>query len=51
MPEEEARQELRRNAGAHFDPRVVAAFEEIYPAVKRTLEHMRPRAAEADVPK
>ena len=47
MPEEEARQELRRNAGKHFDPRVVAAFEEIYPAVKRTLEHMRPRAAAA----
>jgi len=47
MPEEEALQELRRNAGAHFDPRVVAAFEEIYPAVKRTLEHMRPRTAAA----
>jgi len=25
----------------------VAAFEEIYPAVKRTLEHMRPKAAAA----
>ncbi|HKQ19101.1 MAG TPA: HD domain-containing phosphohydrolase [Candidatus Eisenbacteria bacterium] len=51
MPEDEARQELRRHAGTHFDPRVVAAFEEIYPAVKRTLEHMRPRTAEVDVPK
>jgi len=50
MPEEEARQELRRNAGTHFDPRVVAAFEEIYPAVKRTLEHMRPRAAAVIAP-
>jgi len=47
MPEEEALQELRRHAGSHFDPHVVAAFEEIYPAVKRTLEHMRPRAAAA----
>jgi len=44
IPEEEALVELRRNAGTHFDPRVVAAFEQIYPAVKRTLEHMRPRA-------
>jgi len=44
LPEEEALVELRRNAGTHFDPRVVAAFEQIYPAVKRTLEHMRPRA-------
>jgi len=47
MPEEEALQELRRHAGSHFDPKIVAAFEEIYPAVKRTLEHMRPRAAAA----
>jgi len=47
MPEEEALQELRRHAGSHFDPHVVAAFEEIYPAVKRTLEHMRPRTAAA----
>ncbi len=45
LPEEDALVELRRNAGTHFDPRVVAAFEQIYPAVKRTLEHMRPRAA------
>ena len=45
LPEEDALIELRRNAGTHFDPRVVAAFEQIYPAVKRTLEHMRPRAA------
>src|SRR5439155_213929 len=44
LPEEEALVELRRNAGTHFDPKVVAAFEQIYPAVKRTLEHMRPRA-------
>jgi HD-GYP domain-containing protein (c-di-GMP phosphodiesterase class II) len=44
LPEEDALIELRRNAGTHFDPRVVAAFEQIYPAVKRTLEHMRPRA-------
>ncbi len=43
IPEEEALGELRRSAGAQFDPRVVAAFEEIYPAVKRTLEHLRPR--------
>jgi hypothetical protein len=43
LPEEEALAELKRNAGTHFDPRVVGAFEEIYPAVKRTLEHMRPR--------
>ncbi|TMQ58670.1 MAG: HD-GYP domain-containing protein [Candidatus Eisenbacteria bacterium] len=43
LPEEEALTELRRAAGAQFDPRVVAAFEQIYPAVKRTLEHLRPR--------
>ena len=43
LPEEEALAELRRNAGTHFDPRIVAAFEQIYPAVKRTLEHLRPR--------
>ncbi|HEX7077227.1 MAG TPA: HD domain-containing phosphohydrolase [Candidatus Eisenbacteria bacterium] len=50
MPEGEALDELRRNAGAHFDPRVVAAFEEIYPAVRRTLEHMRPRLAAVTEP-
>jgi len=44
LPEEEALAELRRNAGTHFDPRVVAAFEQIYPAVKRTLDHLRPRS-------
>jgi HD-GYP domain-containing protein (c-di-GMP phosphodiesterase class II) len=44
LPEEDALAELRRNAGTHFDPRVVAAFEQIYPAVKRTLEHLRPKA-------
>ena len=44
LPEEDALAELRRNAGTHFDPRVVAAFEQIYPAVKRTLEHLRPRS-------
>lgn len=43
LPEELALAELKSHAGTHFDPRVVAAFEEIYPAVKRTLEHMRPR--------
>jgi HD-GYP domain-containing protein (c-di-GMP phosphodiesterase class II) len=43
LPEEDALAELKKNAGTHFDPRVVGAFEEIYPAVKRTLEHMRPR--------
>lgn len=43
LPEEEALTELRRAAGAQFDPRVVAAFEQIYPAVKRTLENLRPR--------
>ena len=37
LPEEEALAELRRSAGLQFDPRVVAAFEQIYPAVKRTL--------------
>jgi len=41
LPEEQALSELRRAAGTQFDPRVVAAFEQIYPAVKRTLEHMR----------
>lgn len=45
LPEESALAELKEHAGSHFDPRVVAAFEEIYPAVKRTLEHMRPRMA------
>lgn len=43
MREEEALTELRRAAGTQFDPRVVAAFEQIYPAVKRTLENLRPR--------
>jgi HD-GYP domain-containing protein (c-di-GMP phosphodiesterase class II) len=43
LPEEEALVELRGRAGTQFDPRVVAAFEQIYPAVKRTLEHLRPR--------
>ena len=43
LPEGEALMELRRAAGLQFDPRVVAAFEQIYPAVKRTLENMRPR--------
>jgi HD-GYP domain-containing protein (c-di-GMP phosphodiesterase class II) len=43
LPEEDALAELKQHAGSHFDPRVVGAFEEIYPAVKRTLEHMRPR--------
>jgi HD-GYP domain-containing protein (c-di-GMP phosphodiesterase class II) len=43
LPEEDALVELRQAAGAQFDPRVVAAFEQIYPAVKRTLEHLRPR--------
>ena len=45
MPEEDALAELRDAAGSQFDPRVVAAFEQIYPAVKRTLEHLRPRLA------
>lgn len=45
MPEEEALAELRNAAGTQFDPRVVGAFEQIYPAVKRTLEHLRPRLA------
>jgi len=45
MPEEEALAELRAAAGTQFDPRVVGAFEQIYPAVKRTLEHLRPRLA------
>ena len=45
MPEEEALTELRAAAGTQFDPRVVGAFEQIYPAVKRTLEHLRPRIA------
>ena len=47
LPEEDALAELRRNAGTHFDPRVVAAFERIYPAVKRTLQNLRPRTMEA----
>jgi HD-GYP domain-containing protein (c-di-GMP phosphodiesterase class II) len=48
LPEEDALAELKRNAGSHFDPRIVAAFEEIYPAVKRTLEHMRPRITDPE---
>jgi HD-GYP domain-containing protein (c-di-GMP phosphodiesterase class II) len=48
LNEEVALAELKRNAGTHFDPRVVGAFEEIYPAVKRTLEHMRPKLAERE---
>jgi HD domain/GAF domain len=55
LPEEDALAELKQHAGSHFDPRVVGAFEEIYPAVKRTLEHMRPRiegrAAEQEIGK
>ena len=43
LPEETALAELRRAAGTQFDPRVVAAFEQIFPAVKRTLENLRPR--------
>jgi response regulator RpfG family c-di-GMP phosphodiesterase len=31
MPEEEAIEELRRNAGAQFDPSVVDAFLEAWP--------------------
>jgi HD domain/GAF domain len=46
LPEEDALAELRRNAGTHFDPRVVAAFERIYPAVTRTLQNLRPRMRE-----
>jgi HD-GYP domain-containing protein (c-di-GMP phosphodiesterase class II) len=45
LPEEDSLDELKRNAGTHFDPRVVAAFEQIFPAVKRTLQHVRPRGA------
>ena len=48
LPEEDALAELRQNAGTHFDPRVVAAFERIYPAVKRTLQNLRPRTREAE---
>jgi putative nucleotidyltransferase with HDIG domain len=46
LSEQEALDELRRNAGTHFDPRIVAAFEEIFPAVRRTLEHLRPGPAD-----
>ncbi|HSQ60004.1 MAG TPA: HD domain-containing phosphohydrolase [Acidobacteriota bacterium] len=42
LTEQAALDELRRNAGTHFDPRVVAAFEDMFPAVRRTLEHLRP---------
>ena len=48
LPEEDSLAELKRNAGTHFDPRVVAAFEQIFPAIKRTLEHIRPRGARKD---
>ncbi len=51
LSEQAALDELRRNAGTHFDPRVVAAFEEIFPAVKRTLEHMRPRQEMVSAPR
>ena len=50
LHEEEALAELRANAGTHFDPRVVAAFERIYPAVKRTLTNLRPRMREQSTP-
>jgi HD-GYP domain-containing protein (c-di-GMP phosphodiesterase class II) len=43
LEEQAALAELKRNAGTHFDPRVLAAFEQIFPALKRTLEHLRPR--------
>jgi HD-GYP domain-containing protein (c-di-GMP phosphodiesterase class II) len=46
LSEHDALGELKRNAGTHFDPRVIAAFEEIFPAVRRTLEHLRPRDGE-----
>jgi HD-GYP domain-containing protein (c-di-GMP phosphodiesterase class II) len=46
LSESDALSELRRNAGTHFDPRVIGAFEQIFPAVKRTLQHLRPREAE-----
>jgi putative nucleotidyltransferase with HDIG domain len=51
LSEEAALDELRRHAGAHFDPRVVAAFEQIFPAVKRTLQHLRPRQEEVSAPR
>ena len=31
MPEEEALEELRRNAGAQFDPEIVDAFLAVWP--------------------
>jgi HD-GYP domain-containing protein (c-di-GMP phosphodiesterase class II) len=43
LPGEASLAELRRAAGTQFDPRVVAAFEQIFPAVKRTLQTLRPR--------
>ncbi|HEY6572377.1 MAG TPA: HD domain-containing phosphohydrolase, partial [Candidatus Eisenbacteria bacterium] len=43
LAEHDALAELKRNMGTHFDPRVIAAFEAIFPAVRRTLEHLRPR--------
>ena len=43
LSEHAALEELKRNVGSHFDPRVIAAFEQIFPAVRRTLEHLRPR--------
>ncbi len=42
LPEEEALLELRRGSGTQFDPRVVAAFEQIFPAIRRTLQNLRP---------
>lgn len=42
LPEEEALLELRRGAGTQFDPRVVATFEQIFPAIRRTLQNLRP---------
>ncbi len=43
LAEEDALAELRRATGTQFDPRVVAAFEQIFPAIKRTLQNLRPR--------
>jgi hypothetical protein len=43
LAEHAALAELKRNAGTHFDPRVLAAFEQIFPAVTRTLQHLRPK--------
>jgi putative nucleotidyltransferase with HDIG domain len=51
LSEQAALDELRRHAGTHFDPRVVGVFEEIFPDVRRTLEHLRPRQDEANAPR